>query len=94
MIDIQGIKEALPHRYPLLLVDRVLELSKPENKGKLVFYAGMDKVKFKKQVVPGDQLVMTATFVKRRGTIAVVEAKAEVDGKLAASGTLTFAIGN
>ena len=133
MIDIQGIKEALPHRYPMLLVDRVLEvsedtivaiknvtinepffnghfpqypvmpgvlimevleLSKPENKGKLVFYAGMDKVKFKKQVVPGDQLVMTATFVKRRGTIAVVEAKAEVDGKLAASGTLTFAIGN
>ena len=38
----------------------------------------MDKVKFKKQVVPGDQLVMTAKFVKRRGTIAVVEAKAEV----------------
>ena len=71
----------------------VLELSKPENKGKLVFYAGMDKVKFKKQVVPGDQLIMTAKFVKRRGTIAVVEAKAEVDGKLAASGTLTFAIG-
>ena len=121
-IDINAIREALPHRYPMLLVDRVietsedtivaiknvtinepffngqtagvLELSKPENKGKLVFYAGMDKVKFKKQVVPGDQLVMTATFVKRRGTIAVVEAKAEVDGKLAASGTLTFAIGN
>lgn len=54
----------------------------------------MDKVKFKKQVVPGDQLIMTAKFVKRRGTIAVVEAKAEVDGKLALdSGTLTFAIG-
>ena len=63
-------------------------------RAKLVFYAGMDKVKFKKQVVPGDQLVMTAKFVKRRGTIAVVEAKAEVDGKLAASGTLTFAIGS
>jgi len=137
MIDINAIKEALPHRYPMLLVDRVLEvsedeivalknvtvnepffnghfpqypvmpgvlimealaqtageLSKEENKGKLVFYAGMDKVKFKKQVVPGDQLIMTAKFVKRRGTIAVVEAKAEVDGKLAASGTLTFAIG-
>ena len=118
-IDINAIREALPHRYPMLLVDRVLEitaiknvtinepffnghfpqypvmpgvlimealaqtagvleLSKPENKGKLVFYAGMDKVKFKKQVVPGDQLVMTAIFVKRRGSIAVVEAKAEV----------------
>ena len=75
-------------------VQATLELSKEENKGKLVFYAGMDKVKFKKQVIPGDQLIMTAKFIKRRGTIAVVEAKAEVDGKLAASGTLTFAIGN
>ena len=113
MIDINAIKEALPHRYPMLLVDRVLEVSEdeivalknvtinepffnghfPQYPGKLVFYAGMDKVKFKKQVVPGDQLIMTAKFVKRRGTIAVVEAKAEVDGKLAASGTLTFAIG-
>ncbi|VTS43072.1 (3R)-hydroxymyristoyl-ACP dehydratase [Streptococcus porcinus] len=140
MINIKKIQEALPHRYPMLLVDRVLdvtedkivalknvtinepffeghfpdypvmpgvlimealaqaagvlELSKTENKGKLVFYAGMDKVKFKKQVVPGDQLIMTATFLKRRGTIAVVESKAEVDGQLAASGILTFAIGN
>lgn len=37
---------------------------------------------------------MTATFIKRRGTIAVVEARAEVDGKLAASGTLTLPVGN
>lgn len=138
MIAINEIIEALPHRYPMLLVDRVLEveddrivalknvsinepfftghfpkypvmpgvlimealaqtagvleLSKEENKGKLVFYAGMDKVKFKKQVIPGDQLIMTASVVKRRGHIAVVEAKAEVNGQLAASGTLTFAI--
>lgn len=140
MIDVKQIQEALPHRYPFLLVDRVLEvsedkivaiknvtinepffqghfpgypvmpgvlimealaqtagvleLSKEGNHGKLVFYAGMDKVKFKKQVTPGDQLVMTATFIKRRGSIAVVEAKAEVDGQLAASGILTFAIGS
>lgn len=139
-IDIKKIMEALPHRYPLLLVDRVLEmsddeitaiknvtineeffqghfpkypimpgvlimealaqaagvleLSKPENKGKLVFYAGMDNVKYKKQVVPGDQLVLHAKFVKRRGSIAVVEAEAKVDGKVAAKGTLTFALGN
>ena len=77
-----------------LLEERLNTVSYTHLKGKLVFYAGMDKVKFKKQVVPGDQLVMTAKFVKRRGTIAVVEAKAEVDGKLAASGTLTFAIGS
>ena len=71
----------------------VLELSKPENKGKLVFYAGMDNVKYKKQVTPGDQLVLHAKFIKRRGPIAVVEAEATVDGKLAAKGTLTFALG-
>ena len=99
MIDIQAIKEALPHRYPMLLVDRVLEtsedtivaiknvtinepffnghfpsypvmpgvlimealaqtagvleLSKPENKGKLVFMLEWIRLKFKKQVVPG-----------------------------------------
>lgn len=140
MIDSQIIKEILPHRYPILLVDRVLSmmddeivaiknvtinepffqghfpacpvmpgvlimealaqtagvlaLSEPENRGRLVFYAGMDKVRFKRQVVPGDQLVMTATFVKRRGKIAVVDAKAEVDGQLAASGLLTFAMGD
>lgn len=140
MMDSQAIKGILPHRYPMLLVDRilsmtadevvaiknvtlnelffqghfpdypvmpgvlimealaqtagVLELSKPANQGRLVFYAGMDKVRFKRQVIPGDQLVMTATVVKRRGRMAVVEAKAEVEGQLAASGTLTFALGD
>ncbi len=71
----------------------VLELSKEENKSKLVFYAGMDKIQLK-QVVPGDQLIMTAKFVKRRGTVAVVEVRLRVDGKRAASGTLTFALVN
>ncbi len=51
-------------------------LFKPENKGNL-FLCWYGQVKFKKT---SDQLVMTATFVKRRGTIAVVVAKAEVDG--------------
>ena len=69
-------------------------LSMEENKGRNALFGGINNLKFKKQVVPGDQLIMTAKFVKRRGTIAVVEAKAEVDGKLAASGTLTFAIGS
>lgn len=52
----------------------------------------MDNVKYKKQVVPGDQLVLHAKFIKRRGNIAVVEAEATVDGKVAAKGTLTFAL--
>ena len=97
MIDIQAIKEALPHRYPMLLVDRVLETS--EDTIVAIKNVTINEPFFNGHfpsypVVPGDQLVMTATFVKRRGSIAVVEAKAEVDGKLAASGTLTFAIGN
>jgi 3-hydroxyacyl-[acyl-carrier-protein] dehydratase len=72
----------------------VLELSKPENKGKLVFYGGMDKVKYRRQVIPGDQLLLKATFIKRLGNVAVVEAEASVDGEMAAKGTLTFAIGD
>ena len=70
----------------------VLNCPSLKTKGNWSSYAGMDKVKFK-QVVPGDQLVMTATFVKRRGTIAVVEAKAEVDG-VQLEWYFTFAIGN
>ena len=114
-IDINAIREALPHRYPMLLVDRVLEVSEDEItaiknvtinepffNGHFPQYPVMPGVLIMEAlaqtagvlVVPGDQLVMTAKFVKRRGTIAVVEAKAEVDGKLAASGTLTFAIGS
>ena len=140
MIKIEEIMEALPHRYPMLLVDRVLEisddeitalknvtineeffqghfpqqpvmpgvlimealaqsagvleLSKPENKGKLVFYGGMDGVKFRGMVSPGDQLILKAKFIKRRGPVAVVEAEAQVEGKMVAKGTLTFIIGS
>ncbi|XP_041618439.1 3-hydroxyacyl-[acyl-carrier-protein] dehydratase FabZ-like [Vulpes lagopus] len=108
MIDIKQIREALPHRYPMLLVDRVLEASddkivaiknvtinEPFFNGHFPDYPVMPGVLIMEALAQtaGDQLVMTVTFVKRRGTIAVVEAKAEVDGKLAASGTLTFAIG-
>ena len=99
MIDINAIKEALPHRYPMLLVDRVLEVKEDEIvalKNVTInepFFNGHFPKYPVMPVVPGDQLIMTAKFVKRRGTIAVVEAKAEVDGKLAASGTLTFALG-
>ena len=137
MIDIQAIKEALPHRYPMLLVDRVLEtsedtivaiknvtinepffnghfpsypvmpgvlimealaqtcgvlkLSKPENKGKLVFYAVMDKVKFKKQVVPGDTLTLKVSMERLRSNSGIGLAEADVADVLACKCEIMFA---
>ncbi len=139
MLDIDGIKEIIPHRYPFLLVDRVEELvegeravgvknvtanepffpghfpdypvmpgvlivealaqvgavallSLEENRGKLALFAGIDKVRFKRQVRPGDTLVLEVSITKRRGPIGFGEAKATVDGQVACAGELMFAI--
>ncbi len=63
-----------------------------ENKGKNALFGGIDKMKFKKQVVPGDKLKLEVKIIKRKGPIGVGEAIATVDGKIAARGELTFAI--
>ena len=70
----------------------VAVLSLEENKGKNALFGGIDKLKFKKQVVPGDVLKLEVKIIKRKGPIGVGEAIATVDGKLAAKGKLTFAI--
>lgn len=70
----------------------VAVLSLEENKGKNALFGGIDKLKFKKQVVPGDVLKLEVKIIKRKGAIGVGEAIATVDGKLAAKGELTFAI--
>jgi 3-hydroxyacyl-[acyl-carrier-protein] dehydratase len=65
----------------------------PEYSGGLFVFTGIDSAKFRRQVVPGDQLIMTVelqTFKRRR--FAKMHAHAEVDGQLAASGDLTFAL--
>jgi len=67
-------------------------LSLPENQGKLAFFAGIDKVRFKRQVVPGETLRLECTITKTRGPIGFGEAKASVDRQLAVSGELMFAI--
>ena len=67
-------------------------LSLPDNHGKLAFFAGIDRVRFKRQVVPGDTLRLECTITRTRGPIGFGEAKASVGGELAVSGELMFAI--
>ncbi|UPM54190.1 3-hydroxyacyl-ACP dehydratase FabZ [Gottfriedia acidiceleris] len=139
MLDIKAIKEILPHRYPFLLVDRIIEheegkravgiknvtaneeffnghfpdypvmpgvlivealaqvggvaaLSLEQNKGKLALFAGIDNCRFKRQVVPGDQLRLEVELVKMRGPIGKGKAVATVDGQIACEAELTFAL--
>lgn len=67
-------------------------LSVPENQGKLAFFAGIDKVRFKRQVVPGDSVRLECRITKVRGPIGFGDARASVNGELACSGELMFAI--
>lgn len=67
-------------------------LSMEENKGKNALFAGIDKLRFKKPVLPGDVLKLEVKVIKTKGPIGVGEAIATVDGILAAKGELTFAI--
>ncbi len=139
MLTINEILKILPHRYPMLLVDRILELetgkrvvglknvsaneqffqghfpgapvmpgvliveamaqagavavlSEEQNRGKLALFAGIDAVRFKRIVEPGDELELTCDLERVRGPIGRGKATATVDGELAARGTLTFAV--
>lgn len=67
-------------------------LSLEENKGKNALFGGIDKLKFKKIVAPGDKLKLEVKIIKRKGPIGVGEAIATVDGKTVAKGELTFAL--
>mgnify|MGYP004462546969 FL=1 len=67
-------------------------LSMIENRGKNALFGGIDKLRFKKMVVPGDKLKLEVKIIKRKGPIGIGEAVATVDGKIAAKGELTFAL--
>jgi beta-hydroxyacyl-ACP dehydratase FabZ len=140
--DIQKIMDSLPHRYPFLLVDRIIELvvgerlvglknvtinepyfqghfpdapvmpgvmiveamaqaggmlafaSLPEEmKGSLIYFMGMDKVRFRKPVVPGDQMIFNIEFIKKRKSIFKMSGVATVEGQVVADGELMANIG-
>ena len=67
-------------------------LTVEENKGKNALFGGIDKLRFKKPVVPGDVLKLEVKIIKKKGPIGVGEAIASVEGKVVAKGELTFAI--
>ena len=139
MLGSKEIQEIIPHRWPFLLVDRIVELqpgegavgiknissgeiffqghfpgfpifpgvliiealaqvgavavlSMPEHKGKLVLFAGVDKVRFREPVLPGDILRLEVKFTRMRGSIGKGAAKATVNDKTVAEGELTFAV--
>lgn len=139
IVEVNEIMKRIPHRYPFLLVDRVLELEPgkrgvgiknvtvnepffqghfpeipimpgvliieamaqlgavivlgmPENQGKLALFAGIDKVRFRRQVVPGDQLRLEVEMTRLRGSIGKGKGRAFVDGELAVEGEIMFAL--
>lgn len=67
-------------------------LSLDENKGKNALFGGIDKLRFKRPVVPGDVLKLEVKIIKRKGPIGIGEAIATVNGEVAAKGELTFAL--
>jgi len=139
MLSTKEIMEIIPHRYPFLLVDRIIEmepgvravgiknvtanepffpghfpgnpimpgvlqvealaqvaavamLSLPENKGKLGLFAGIDEVRFKKPVLPGDTLKLVIEIQSMRRNICKAAATAYVNDQVVCSGNLTFGI--
>lgn len=135
-LDVKKIMEILPHRYPFLLVDRIIELepgamitgiknvtanepffqghfpgepvmpgvlileamaqvggilaclSDQEMIGRLVYFAGVDKARFRRVVRPGDQLIMKLEMIKQKGKITKMAGKAYVDEQLATEAEL------
>lgn len=140
-VDVRQIMEYIPHRYPFLLVDRVVEYTPGESlvaiknvtinepffqghfpglpvmpgvlmieamaqaggvlvfksfdldlKGKVFMFTGIDKVKFRRPVIPGDQLVLRLSDLKRKFTLFKMHGQALVDGEVAAEADLSAAL--
>lgn len=72
----------------------VVMLSEEKNAGKLVYFGGMDKVKFRRQVVPGDVIILDVKIIKNKGSFGVGAAVAYVEDEVAVEAVFTFAVGD
>lgn len=68
-------------------------LSKEENKGKIAYFGGIQKCRFKGKVVPGDKVRLETRIIRQKGPLGVGEAVASVNGKVVVSAELTFVVG-
>jgi 3-hydroxyacyl-[acyl-carrier-protein] dehydratase len=76
----------------LAQVGAVAVLSLPENKGKLAVFGGIKSARFKQQVIPGDVVELECTLIRKKGPVGVGAATATVNGKVAVTAELTFAV--
>ena len=75
-------------------VGAILILAKPENREKLPFFAGIERVRYRRPVHPGDVVVIEAVVKRMRSRMGVLRGVARVDGKVVVEGTMTFALGS
>jgi 3-hydroxyacyl-[acyl-carrier-protein] dehydratase len=140
-LEIQDIRAILPHRYPFLLLDRVIEfeedrrivgiknvssneryfiagpggqpilpasilteamaqagavliLAKPENRSRLIYFMGIDRVRYRRPVTAGDAVYLEGSVVRLRSKIGTLRGVARVDGQVVCEGQMTFALGD
>src|SRR5213076_1268202 len=74
-------------------VGAILILSKPENREKLIFFMGIDRVRYRQPVRPGDVVEIEASVKRLRSRMGQLEGVARVDGRIVIHGTMTFALG-
>jgi 3-hydroxyacyl-[acyl-carrier-protein] dehydratase len=74
-------------------VGAILILAKPENRQRLPYFAGIERVRYRRPVHPGDVVLIEATVRRLRSRMGVLHGIARVDGKVAVEGTMTFALG-
>ncbi len=77
----------------LAQVGAVAMLSQPEYKGRTAYFAGIEKARFRRKVIPGDVLLLETEIIRVKGPVGLGRAVAKVDGEVAASAELTFSIG-
>jgi 3-hydroxyacyl-[acyl-carrier-protein] dehydratase len=74
-------------------VGAILILSKPENREKLIYFMGIERVRFRRTVHPGDRVEIEAVVRRLRSRMGVLSGRARVDGQVVCHGTMTFALG-
>jgi 3-hydroxyacyl-[acyl-carrier-protein] dehydratase len=74
-------------------VGAIMILAKPENRHRLIFFAGIERVRYRRPVHPGDVVVIEAVVLRLRSRMGLLKGVARVDGKVVVEGTMTFALG-